>query len=226
MKYMLAFLLGLCILFTLCTDTFASDSSNRTAFSEIFSLDTIGTQVAYFEKLYGPAKKVFGEERLYPIDGCNVYVHGVTSIQALSLEITDQCNFDLAPFVMSDKPVPANNLTFGRLDQETGQMGSFFADCLMMCGNAYDPSIYLIWEGPRANGFTNVQVTAPIVDNNIFVASRIWQDAMVVEQGEDWVVDTKFNCDHRYDPVARRALANISVTTVKVGFFTLGLCQE
>ena len=197
-----------------------------TILSKIFTPDTIGQTVTYFEKNYGPAKRIFGNSREYDFDGCNVTLDAGESISSIGLEITEQCFFDLNALWGNGDPFFVNHLTFGKFDKLTDNLGNYFADCLQGCGNAYDPSVRLIFEGPRSFDFMSIEISSPLIDDTILKASDIWKQAMLEGHGEDWVIEAKFNCDHKYDPVARKALANIPVKKIRFGNDINELCQQ
>jgi len=189
--------------------------------AKIFTPETIGTSIRWFESQYDQAKYVEGDRRTYDFDGCSVTVRGKESIDSLSLNnMSSNCNLDLKKMIIvggvDTRSLPVYKMTFGKFEKQVGA-GHYGADCLTMCGNAYDPSVWMEWEGPRAMGNLKITLEVVLVDDAAIDASFQWRDVMVAEQGEDWVIDTKFNDDHRYDNIARELFKNVPITSITIG---------
>ncbi|MNG10507.1 hypothetical protein D3C84_939800 [compost metagenome] len=86
-----------------------------------------------------------------------------------------------------------------------------------MCGNAYDPSVYALWEGPRAIGFTQVLVEAMLTDDAAIDAAGKWSTEMKKHKGEDFVIDNKYNCERSFDPIALQSFKPVAITAVTIG---------
>lgn len=205
--------LGAALVLGCATPVLAKD----TTAAALFVPETLGVQVAYLEKNVGPAWKVQGNDRLYKIGACvlTLTTHK-GQVTAMTMDVSAQCNPNLQAFVGSAQPVKAFPQTFGSLQKFMGD-GEYAADCLELCGNAADPNLYMISRGYHANNFIDVQFTSVLVDNASIDASMAWADALKKQHGEDYVVDTKFNCDASKDAQAIRYLASAKVTQVTVG---------
>ena len=170
----------------------------------VFDPDMLGVQVAYLEHIVGPAWKVVQGTRIYKVDGCVVYV-GVNAgeVRNLRMEISQQCQFDLNAFANNHKFPRLFGMTFGEFEQPYVS-GQFQASCLYLCGNAADPVVWDFYAGPHAENFLQIVPEVVLVSDAAIAASMAWSDAMKKTMGEDYVVNTKSNCDGRFDALAHK----------------------
>ena len=181
----------------------------------------IGADVAYFEQVVGPARNTFDSTKIYKVSGCEVTaIIADGSVRSLRLELSPQCAFDLNKFLpnYSGKFPSPHAMTFGKFDSVTGGNGQFYADCLTQCGNAADPVIYEHWQGSRADLTLEVMLEAVQVSDPVLSGANTWQAAMEKIEGEDWVVDAKFNCTHKYDAIARSAFRDVKISAITIGY--------
>lgn len=183
----------------------------NTKLSEIFAPDMLQSDLAYLEQITGIAKStdIYSGVKHYKVEGCDVEVSYSpdNKIIALGLKLTPNCSFDLAPFIGRSNVLPANQMTFEQFD------GNYYASCLYMCGKAYDPLIYKHHEEPHANNFLEVLVSSVSADN------YAWAEAMIKKEGEEWVIDTKFNCDpNKYDALAEQLFGKDKIEEITVGY--------
>lgn len=198
-----------------------AEAQDARKLARLFTPEMVGSEVPYFETISGPARTVSPgvgglTHRDYKVDGCDVTVHARgTTVSALGLRLTRICTFDPTKFF--SQPVPsANQLTFGQFARIAGA-NRFSADCLSGCGNAFDPSVYLHWEGPRALGFMQFRLQAELVNGPALDASNRWQEAMESREGDEYVLNTTFNCDGKYNTTAARFFHDVKLTHVFVG---------
>jgi hypothetical protein len=145
-----------------------------------------------------------------------ISVDRYNNITSLTLNWIDKdCNFNVRPFLGSGPDMFVGGTMFGRMETELGQ-GRFLADCLYLCGNAYDPSVYERFQGSHALDFIEIDVGAALVSNNAIDASETWRKSMNLER-PDYISDRKFNCEDKYDDVARRAFSDIRITHISLG---------
>lgn len=144
----------------------------------------------------------------YQVNGCKVDVEVKNdlskTIVALSIAATSSCqSAQLSEVFKGQKTPNLTTLTFGQL---TSVMGAarYTADCLSLCGNAYDPSVYASWDVLVAEV---VLVNGPAID-----ASMNWEKAIDSKYGEDYVVDNRFNCTQEFDALAAQEFKNVKVT--------------
>jgi len=201
--------------FTLVTTVQASAAPSA-KIAKLFTPAMLRADISFIDYHFGPPVSTIGDERQYDIDGCEVVISGEKSVIFVELAVSPTCTFDLAPFVLTERPLQVHELTFGRFEAEAGDSGTYQADCLLSCGNAYDPSVYLAYEGPRATDFIKVRLGVKLVDDSAIQAAEAWSDIMVKEQSEDWVIDLKFNDDSRYDEIARKLFRNVKISTVRL----------
>lgn len=183
----------------------------NTKLSQLFTLDMLYSDLAYLEQITGVAKSTdtYLGVKHYKVGGCDVEVSYTpdNKITALGLRLTPKCSFNVAPFLGRSDVLPANQLTFNQLD------GNYYASCLYMCGNAYDPPIYKHHEEPHANNFLEVLVSSVSADN------YAWAETMIKKEGEDWVLDGQFNCDpYKYDATAEQLFGQDKIEEITVGY--------
>lgn len=183
---------------------------------QLFNTETIGMNLAYVEKLAGPAVRSELHRHLYRVDGCELTLRSDDAdkaVQAVEVAITPSCQLSLEPVLGGYAGEPAlqlQALRFGNFGQMLGGGASFYADCLSMCGNAADPVVSLHMEGPRALQFMEFAIEAPLVEDLALDAASQWRSAMEQAESETYVVDTRFNCEpQRFQPVAEKAFAPV-----------------
>lgn len=201
----------------------ASDLGRRQSkLAEAFAPEMLTADIAYFEQKIGPAWRTDSNSKEFKIDGCIVTANTAGgSIRSLSLDLTNDCTFDLNKFLpnLHGRIPSANALNFGRFDALTGANGRFMADCLNLCGNAADPVVYEHWQGSNADQAIEVMLGVALTGIPAIDASQTWEDAMEKSKGETWVIDTKFNCGPTaYDKVAHKAFRNVRISTISVGY--------
>jgi hypothetical protein len=186
--------------------------------AEVFNGEMLGTNQRYFESVAGIPRESSGDEHKFRVQGCNITATiGGGNVYKLRMEITPQCQADLTQFIGDYAPAPGQPLTFGAFEQSSGGGLSYSADCLISCGNAYDPSVYGYWVGPHAADYMEVLLEVVQVSDQAIAAGSLWRDQMTQVKGEDWVIDGGFNCDNQFDPVARQAFKDVPVTAVTIG---------
>ncbi|MGC5700732.1 hypothetical protein J4P02_11100 [Pseudomonas sp. NFXW11] len=186
--------------------------------AEVFTGDMLGTNQRYFESVAGIPRESNGDVHSFKVQGCDISatVQG-GKVSTLRMELTPKCQADLTQFVGTFAPAPGKPLTVGAFAAASGGDLSFSADCLSMCGNAADPSVYAHWEGPHAVGFREVQLEVMLVSDAAINAASQWESQMSKAEGEDYVIETRFNCDTKHSAVAQKAFANVPVTAVTIG---------
>lgn len=186
--------------------------------ADVFNGEMLGTNLRYFESVAGIARTSNGDSHNYKVQGCDITANAAGgTINELRLELSPTCKADLHSFIGDFAPAANKALTFGAFNESSGGGLEFYADCLQLCGNAYDPSVYALWEGPRAIGFMQVLVEAKLVDDAPIEASGKWAATMTKAKGDDFVVDTRFNCERTFDPQAMQAFAKVQASAVTLG---------
>ena len=180
---------------------------------QLFATDLIGSRLAYFESIAGPPHDIISNTRNYVVDGCQVDVTVKSGeIESVGLDVDKRCSFDVGSLFGAGLG-QANQLTFGKTRQAGG--GDFTADCLSMCGNAADPVVSYGTGGYHAVQFRWLIISVPLVGNDALAASKNWTEAMKPE-GEDYIRQTQFNCDGKYERVAETAFAKVRPSHVEV----------
>jgi hypothetical protein len=189
--------------------------------SQIFTPTMLGSTVQYLEQVTGVAKNSSKGSKTYLVEGCEVTA-GIAAgaVKSLSLKVSDKCSFDLNAFLvngMNGKLPAVNKMTFGQFDTVTGGKGRYTADCLWLCGNGYTQSAYEKLSGSRMNGSIDVILGVTLTANDALDASSSWKEIMMPKEGEDWVVDAKFNCTDKYNTDAQKAFQGIKITSITIG---------
>jgi hypothetical protein len=193
-----------------------ASGSNQGILEQIFQREMLDAQVPYLERITGPARNIDGDVRTYIVNGCEVRVTAKKgAISALALpQLSKSCTVSLKPFGL-DGP-SADQLTFAAFDQIS--IGTTFtADCISSCGNAFDPSVYELVETPHSNDFLDLRPGVVLDDNRAIDASENWADGMKKLEGEDFVTQARFNCDHRYSAMANNLFKTVRITSIEVG---------
>lgn len=191
--------------------SFASVKSSK--IEQVFSYDTIGLDVAYLESIIGLARKTdtYYKTKDYLVDGCHLKVgYNDLTVESLTVDLTDQCRFNLRDIISYNEVIPSDQLVFGMQGPVT-----YYADCLMACGNAYEPSVYELYQGPRAENFREL-LLGSVSDS--YEARSQWRDKMIAKEGEDWVLEGLYNCDTKYNSIAENALKGEKVDQVTIGY--------
>lgn len=186
--------------------------------AQVFNGEMLGTNLRYFESIAGIARTSSGDVHSYRVQGCEISANAAGgTVSELRLQLSPSCKADLSSFIGTFAP-PANKpLTFGAMSESSGGQLEFYADCLLLCGNAADPSVYALWQGPHAVNFTEVLLEAVLADDAAINASNQWSEAMEKTKGQDFVIDTRFNCERDFDEVANQSFKTVKVTAVTIG---------
>ena len=194
---------------------------------KIFDPEMIGSNLAYFENISGPARKTFtGRHSVtysyYEVDGCKIIAQiSRGTVRVIELDkLSPKCTFDLNIFLPNagKGSLPAlHSMTFGKFDALTRQ-GHYSANCLSLCGNAYDPSVYEYFQASHADQFIEVRLGVVLVGDYAVNAAISWAVEMTKGESETWVVDRKFACTRKYNAVAQKLFRKVKVTSIAVGY--------
>jgi hypothetical protein len=203
-----------------------SHTPKESLFQQVVKPEMIGASLQYLESLTGPARNVSadGNVRTYPLAQCELTaIFGGDKnklVSALRIPISAGCDADVSGFIAEQgaEKLLTSQIDFAKFEAWTAGETSFLADCLSGCGNAFDPSVYQYWQGPRAMDFLEIMIEVPLVGDAVIAAGEKWREAMEKGEGEDWVVDAQFNCQPaKYKDVARLAFAQIRPTAITIG---------
>jgi hypothetical protein len=198
--------------------------------SSIFNFDMLNVQPAFLENITGPARSMDTdatgvEVRDYRVDGCQVQAFFEKNLaRRYALVLTPKCNFNLGAFVPGY--ASTKGLTVGKFaDGQQHPQLRLHSDCIYNCGNAADPSVDFTWEGPHSVNFVYVALTVTIADTIALGASQVLEDQMSKNEGQEYLLETKFNCDRKYDEMAVRDFAKAPVNEIVIGFAGKDACQ-
>lgn len=187
----------------------------------VFDPEMIDADVAYFERVTGPARQSHGSTRSYKVGGCEVKATiAENSVRSLRMDLGPRCTFDLNKFLpnFSGKFPSLHTMTFGDFDALTRGTGRFYSDCIRWCGNAADPTIMEHWSGSRSDRFLEIMLEVVQVGDSVSDAARTWYDAMERIEGEKWAGEGKWNCTRKYDGMARQAFRKITISSITIGY--------
>jgi hypothetical protein len=189
-----------------------SGAATQSKIDSLFNVDRLGGYLPKFEAVAGLPDEVSGETRDYKVDGCEISVEAADkTIKSITLQVSENCQPNRVL-------VGGGDWTFDKVAEKVGG-GPFSADCLRLCGNAYDPSVYMTIEGGHADNWLDIQIEAKLVGDPAVDAANKWETAMVAAEGEDYVIDLKFVCDQKYDDLASSLFTNVRITAVTIGKF-------
>ena len=194
---------------------------------QIFQPEMIGATLQYLEQFTGHPRNVSpdGIERIYKVGACEVTAYvgkdENKSVSALRFMVAPGCDGDVGKFLGSGREggsTMLSQLSFGKFEEMVGGGALYYADCLTLCGNAADPTVYSHWEGPRAADFLEMMIEVKLIDDASLQAAEQWKDAMQAKEGEDWIIDTGFNCDPgKYNDVAKKGFAAVKPEAITIG---------
>jgi hypothetical protein len=200
-----------------------SHSFANAKLSQIFIPDMLSVQWNYLEQITGPAKHAYQssnktETREYVVDGCKIEAIGRDgSVVGYSLYLNSKCNIGLEEYlrdgVENTEGITANTF-LSKPYRGSMHVQSF---CVMYCGNASEPSLDFVWQGPHSQGFISISFEISSVDTSEDKWSQ-WTSLMEKEHGQDYVMSTQFNCDSNYDIYALKALGDTKVQKITIGY--------
>ncbi|WP_423680207.1 hypothetical protein [Undibacterium sp. WLHG33] len=186
---------------------------------------TLGMTVQYLETLAGPAKYIEdgNSSRTYEIDGCVIKVilgrDGQQRIEALAVTMSSTCKAKAGGFFPDDtKQILLSDLTISKITDLLSSHPDFSANCIMDCGNAYDPSVYASWTAAHHLDFLEVTAGILLVSDTSIQAAQKWAQSMAENEGEEWVINNRFNCDQgKYQNSAINLFSDIKPTSITFG---------
>lgn len=182
---------------------------------EVFNADMLGTNQRYFESIAGIPRESDGNDHVFRVKNCRITATIKSDkVTALHMDLVNGCEADLRSFIGEDAPKPGQKITPSLFGSDL----KYSAECLSMCGNAYDPSAYALWTAPRSGGGLEVLLGFVLAGSEALDAAEVWTKKMKKEAGEDYVMNTKFNCDARFNSVAEAAFKNVAATSVTIGY--------
>jgi hypothetical protein len=211
------------VLSVLMALSFAGNAHADSKLARIFDREMLNVQIAYLESITGPAMHVNDilgvQYRDYRIEGCKLLVYAKGSeVVGYTLSLSPKCNFNLGNFLGSGYS-STNGLTVGGfINGGLGQGMRVQSGCIYMCGNAADPAVDFTYEGPHALGFISIVLSITLAGGPSLDAVDLWEKAMRSREREDYILNTRFNCDRKYDAIAIRAFSNVPVDQITVGY--------
>jgi hypothetical protein len=136
----------------------SSGNSSVQMLEKVMTVEALGMQKEYFEKTYGPAKRLIGNGRQYDIGLCNVIIiydknDSIESVELLN--ISKDCTFDGKNIYLQSR---ADKITYSELFGVAFDWNAKLS-CYTMCGNAADPEYGAYVDTPRVYGFVEFDAT-------------------------------------------------------------------
>ena len=196
-----------------------------TLIDTIVQTKTLGMTLQYFETLTGPAKYVDDDnrERTYEIEGCEIRIIISSGeqkrIDGLKVKMDPTCKARTAGFLHDEENnVLLSSLTIRQITESLQSHPTFSADCLLGCGNSYDPSVYASWTGAGFLDFLEVKADVLLVGEEPIEASYKWANSMAEAEGREWVEENQFNCHlEKYQNTASQLFYDIKPTAITFG---------
>lgn len=187
--------------------------------SRIVAIESIGATKEFLERTLGQSTYETPQEARYTASGCDVSVSfgEDKAVSQISIALKPGCRFDASKLANLDAPLVIDGpLTFAQFEKLFGQ-AHYTSPCLTLCGNAYDPYVDAVVGGVRANGMIDVSAHAIFVEDPVLEAVGQWRDKLQTTKGEDYVMNTKFNCERDQDAIPSAAFANVQVEAFQFG---------
>ncbi|WP_315141362.1 hypothetical protein [Achromobacter marplatensis] len=189
--------------------------SQAATVKEVFNANMLGTNQRYFESVAGIPRESNGNDHLFLVQNCPITATiGGGKVSALRMELANGCEADLQSFIGEYAPKAGQPITPGAF----GRGQRYTASCLTECGNAVDPSAYALWVAPRAAGGLEVLMEMVLAGGKAADAADQWEAHMKKAAGNDYVINTKFNCETRFDDVAEAAFKDVPVNAITIGY--------
>jgi hypothetical protein len=130
----------------------------RKSLDNIISPDTIDIQRAFFEKTYGPAKRILGDITEYEIGKCLIKIeydknNSITSVELAN--ISKECNFNGKNIYLNSM---ADQINYAEIISVAMDWNAKLS-CYTMCGNAADPDYGAYIETARVYGSIEFDAT-------------------------------------------------------------------
>jgi hypothetical protein len=196
-------------------------ASATSRLSKLFVHDVVGSTVASFETVAGPAREVStldaSQERSYQIEGCMVSLNASGgNIIALSLDVSPNCTVPLSAMLPTEPDLNLADLTFATLFENGAQDTSLSCAGFSECGNSADPSIQTTLGGDHADNFMEVKFTGTIAgdaDTSALVDMMQSEAKRLGISEEDWTKE-KYNQDQQLLQMAQAKLGSVRVTSI------------
>lgn len=198
--------------------------------NNIFDYSTIGIQKRYFEKHYGPAKRIeFGDGHQYEIGKCkiNIWYDSNNAIHSVEMHnLSKYCTFKAKNILLdgNDPEIMAHMLTFGYFADAGISSPKIF--CFEGCGNAVDPSYELTMDTCRAKSFIEYEAKMEYSAENeaeylagIKAAHRVGDELRskypdLELDGDDWEPASKAE----FDALFFKEFRDVKLSSIRFGY--------
>ncbi len=147
----------------------------------------------------------------YKVGGCSVDVETDGKVvQALGMDLSPVCTFDLDAMMGSLPHVKAHLATFGDFPD-----GEFFCVCLppLFCNQAESGRVSMEYLGPHSDGYTIAEPSCNYGNSDsAFDAAYSWGNHMKTKEGEDFLVDGDKS---KYKGIAYSLFKNVRIERIK-----------
>lgn len=195
---------------------FITPSAFSDSFTDIFSRENIGKPLAKIaaESKIKPSHEAH-EQYKFSQGACHILAHTREGIiHHLKMPLSAQCQPDWLALT-GQQLTQAQHPNYQDFEKLTSAH-HYYATCLSSCGNAADPSFFLFSPGSRADGFVDLIASTTLAESDALAAADKWRASMA-NQGEDYLLDAKFNCDpSKHASVASTAFAAIKIEKLEL----------
>lgn len=183
----------------------------------------LNKQIPFVESKIGLAQEVTGNMRTYKIAQCEFTITTAdNAVNSFTIPADENCA-NIRDVVQKNAGLPAGRITFGTFLKQFPAV-KFHSDCISACGNLADPSIEFLDKGGRATNFAQTEAAVTIADDKSINASeRLIKD--MAPDGDDYVSNTKFNCDEKYESAAQREFRDVEIDSITIGYHLSRECS-
>jgi len=195
----------------------AAEAPAKRKIDSIVQLESIGATKEFLERTLGLSTYETPDEATYKLDGCQVQLRvRDRAVEQVTIQLEPGCTFDAGGLTGQESTLVSGPITFSEFEELFGA-AHYTAPCLRLCGNAYDPFVDAVVYGSRVNGVIDVSATAIFVEPAVIDASDVWENELVKLESEEWVGNTRFNCERQHNGVAQKAFSKVKVEHISFG---------
>lgn len=185
----------------------------------IVRLESIDATKEFIERTLGQSTYETPDTAQYEVAGCSVSVVFAPNraVRSVSIALKPGCKFDASELARSDQPVIVSGpMPFSQFEAQFGQ-ARYSSPCLTLCGNAFEPYVTAVVPGYSANGGIDIGAQVLFVEDAAMEAKSAWQEQLMTKVGEDYVFETRFNCEDTHNDIPRAAFAQVPVESLQFG---------
>lgn len=214
------FILFVTMAFGVIPLSFSKDIVEKSKIDQLVNIEMLGVNQSYFASIAGIPRVSDENSHEFIVDNCLIRTKVQDNkVRNIRLELTSSCDIKLNEIlhnydVSNQRPITPKILA----DANPSISLNYSADCIQLCGSAYEPSIYAHWAGSRADGSLEIMLEMYSNNDEASDATFTWADHMKSKKGFDYVIDTQFNCDNEFNDFAHSLFMNVPVNAISIGY--------